>query len=230
MIPALLIVLGLLGCDEASKFPAREGLVNDFAGILDQSTRSNMQAAVETLRDRHQCILVVVTVKSLHDMSIEDYANKLANRWGVGQKGKDNGIVFLVAPKEKKVRIEVGYGLEERLTDLDSKTVIEGIVVPRFKEGKIAEGVRTGTEALVTRLGGGEIPKGLVVEGKTISIGMVILIVVIVLVILIVCAAAGGGNIGALFDSGGSSGWSGGGSDGGGGGGSFGGGGASGSW
>jgi uncharacterized protein len=234
MILALGLVLALAGCDDASKFPAREGLVNDFAGVLDAPAKANVLAAVEALRDKHQYVLVVVTVKSLHGMSIEDYGNKLANRWGIGKKKEDNGVVFLVAPGEKKVRIEVGYGVEERLTDIDSKTVIEGIVIPRFKNGKIAEGIQTGTQAIAARLGGGVIPKGLVVEKPRLSLGAVILIIAIVLVILIILCAAGGGNflggvVGAIAssDSGGGSSSS---SDGGGGGGSFGGGGASGSW
>lgn len=230
----IVLAFALLG-DETGTFPERVGLVNDFAGALPAPVKEKVDSAVRALRDEHQYVLVVVTVKSLHGMSIEDYSNKLANRWGIGRKKEDNGVVFLVAPAEKKVRIEVGYGVEARLTDIESKMVIEEIVLPRFKEAKIAEGIEAGTRAIAARLGGGQIPEDLVRKKEAVpQAAVIIVVIVIVFVILVIIVAAGGGSaaVATIFsDSGGGS-WGGGGgsSDGGGGGGSFGGGGASGSW
>ena len=95
---------------------------------------------------------MVATVKSLQGTSIEDFANQLFRHWQLGQKDKNNGVLFLVAPNERKVRIEVGYGLEGHLTDAASRLVIENIVLPHFRTGDFAGGVTSGTRSIVTIL------------------------------------------------------------------------------
>jgi uncharacterized protein len=98
--------------------------------------------------------VVVVTLKSLQGTSIEDYGYQLGRHWGIGQKGKDNGALLIVAPNEHKVRIEVGYGLEGELTDAASKLIIENIIVPAFKSGRFGPGIVAGTGAILKVLGG----------------------------------------------------------------------------
>ena len=97
---------------------------------------------------------MVVTVKSLQGEPIEDYGYQLGRHWGLGQKGKDNGALLIVAAEERKVRIEVGYGLEGELTDARSRTIIEGEILPRFREGDFAAGIKAGVAAIIQTLGG----------------------------------------------------------------------------
>jgi uncharacterized protein len=92
---------------------------------------------------------VVATVPSLDGLEIEDYGYKLGRTWGIGQKGADNGAILLVAPNERKVRIEVGYGLEPVLTDALSKIIIEERIVPKFRAGDFAGGIEDGADTIV---------------------------------------------------------------------------------
>src|SRR6185295_10581577 len=113
-----------------------EGPINDFAGEIDKGTYAKIEKAIADLKAK-DVRLVVATVTSLQGLSVEDYANKLAKKWGVGEKGKNNGILLLHAPKERKIRIENGYGVESRLTDIESKGVINRMI-PLLKDGKYA--------------------------------------------------------------------------------------------
>src|SRR6185295_8685552 len=147
---AIVLCLGI-------EYPKQAGLVNDFAGVLDVPTKARITATLEGLEKSKNFVLVVVTVKSLEGRSAEDYTVGLANAWGIGQKGKNNGVVFLVAPGDRALRVENGYGAEGTLTDIESKLLMEERVVPAFKEGRIAEGIVAGTEALAAKLGGGAV-------------------------------------------------------------------------
>ena len=97
--------------------------------------------------------LVVVTLPSLQGYEIEDYGYQLGRAWGIGQKGKNNGVVFIVAPSEHKVRIEVGYGLEPILTDALSSVILQEQVLPKFRAGDFDGGVVAGTDAIIDQLG-----------------------------------------------------------------------------
>ncbi len=98
--------------------------------------------------------VVVVTLDSLQGYSIEDYGYQLGRHWGIGQKDKNNGVLLIVAPKEHKVRIEVGYGLEGTLTDAASATIIQNYILPSFKRGDFNAGVLAGTTSILQVLGG----------------------------------------------------------------------------
>jgi uncharacterized protein len=98
--------------------------------------------------------VVVATIKSLQGTSIEDYGYQLGRAWGIGQKGTNNGALLLVAPNERQVRIEVGYGLEGQLTDAQSKLIIENLILPEFRKGDFNAGVLAGTTTLLRVLGG----------------------------------------------------------------------------
>src|SRR3984957_9042088 len=106
-------------------FPALSGRVVDEAGILDAAARAALTQSLADLEQKTTDQLVVVTLKSLQGTSIEDYGYQLGRRWQIGQKEKNNGVLLIVAPSERKVRIEVGYGLEGTLTDAISKLIIE---------------------------------------------------------------------------------------------------------
>jgi uncharacterized protein len=137
-----------------SEFPALTGRVVDDAGILDATTRESLRAQLAALEVKTTDQLVVATVKSLNGNSIEDYANRLFRRWQLGQRGKNNGVLLLVAPNERKVRIEVGYGLEGTLTDAATKFIIERSILPRFRANDFPGGITRGANDLVAALSG----------------------------------------------------------------------------
>jgi uncharacterized protein len=136
----------------AETFPALSGRVVDEANILDQGTRSSLDALLASLEAKTTDQVVVATVPSLRGHSIEAYATVLFNRWGLGQKDKNNGVLLLVAPTERKVRIEVGRGLAGRLTDATAKRIIDDSMVPHFRTGDMAAGVTLGVRDIVATL------------------------------------------------------------------------------
>ncbi|ARP99118.1 TPM domain-containing protein [Pseudorhodoplanes sinuspersici] len=127
-------------------FPALTGRVVDDAGILDANTRATLEKLSADLEAKSTDQLVVVTLKSLQGTSIEDYGYQLGRHWQIGQKGKDNGVLLIVAPNERKVRIEVGYGLEGTLTDLISNFIIRNSILPRFRAGDFQGGITRGAQ------------------------------------------------------------------------------------
>jgi uncharacterized protein len=138
-----------------SEFPALSGRVVDDAGVLDAATVQSLRAKLAALEARTTDQLVVATVKSLGGKSVEDYANRLFRRWQLGQKGKNNGVLLLHAPSERKIRIEVGYGLEGTLTDAVSKYIIANSVTPRFKANDFSGGMTRGVDDIIKVLSGG---------------------------------------------------------------------------
>lgn len=137
----------------AVDYPKPVGFVNDFAGLLSVDVKNNLEQVLKQYEKETFIEIAVVTVKSLEELSVEEYTLGLAEKWGVGKKGKDNGIVFLVALTERKIRIEVGYGMEPDLPDSMAGSIIRHYIVPSFKEGRMAEGVVSGTKAILKALG-----------------------------------------------------------------------------
>jgi uncharacterized protein len=133
-------------------FPALTGHVVDQANLLPADTRQALEQKLAALEEKSGIQLVVATVSSLQDQEIEPYANELFRHWLLGEKAKNNGVLLLVAPKEKKVRIEVGYGLEGTLTDALSKVVIANAITPRFKAGDFPGGITRGVDDVITIL------------------------------------------------------------------------------
>jgi uncharacterized protein len=151
---ALVAALMVAAPAAAQTFPALSGRVVDQAGILSQSTRSSLVGQLAALEAQTTDQLVVATVSSLEGLSIEDYANRLFRHWQLGQRDKNNGVLLLVAPNERKVRIEVGYGLEGMLTDAVSKLIITESIIPHFAAKDMPAGVVQGVDDLVSVLGG----------------------------------------------------------------------------
>jgi uncharacterized protein len=117
---------------------------------MDSATKNRLEAWILELKQKTSAEIAVVTVDSTQPLTIEDYAVKLFQRFGIGQKGKDNGILLLVAYKDRRMRIEVGYGLEGAVTDAYSSRIINEIMVPEFKAGRFSEGIEKGAAAIVT--------------------------------------------------------------------------------
>jgi uncharacterized protein len=155
LLVALIAALAVAAPAAAETFPSLTGRVVDAADILDLPTRSAIAAMLTTLEEKTTDQFVVATVTSLQGQSIEVYANRLANRWAIGQKDKNNGVLLLVAPTERKVRIEVSYGLESTLTNSIAQEIIDQTIVPRFRAGDMAGGVANGVGDIVNVLIGG---------------------------------------------------------------------------
>lgn len=134
--------------------PPLSGRVVDLAGMLSPQARQRVEALSAALERSDSTQVVVLTIPSLQGQVLEEYAVKVASAWGLGQKGQDNGVLLLVAKAERKVRIEVGYGLEGRLTDLLAGRIVDRIITPRFKAGDFDGGVVAGAEAIAQAVKG----------------------------------------------------------------------------
>ena len=248
----LLLILASTALAATPKFPTLTGRVVDNAGILSASTQSQLTDMLAAHEHATGQQIVVVTLPSLQGYTIEDYGYQLGRYWGIGQKGKNTGAMLIVAPKEHKVRIEVGYGLEGTLTDAASRTIIESDILPAFKRSDYNAGVMAGTKSILNVLGGNSPETGQPAPSnpavpyqppQAVQIAIILgffLFPLLVFSVIVFAMIASVGNRGRYrgsdgWYSGSGGGGFGGGSSGGGGGfsgggGSFGGGGASGSW
>ena len=136
----------------AVNFPPLTGRVVDDANVMAPQARASLETKLKNLEDKSGIQLVVATVPSLEDQDIEPYANGLFRAWKLGEKQKNNGVLLLVAPHERKVRIEVGYGLEGTLTDAISKLIITNAIVPRFKANDYSGGIDRGVDDIIAVL------------------------------------------------------------------------------
>jgi uncharacterized protein len=238
--------------EAAPKFPPLTGRVVDDAHVLSPATQQKLTGELADLEARTGHQLVVATIPDLQGYEIEDYGYQLLRTWGIGRKGINDGAILIVAPNSRKVRVEVGYGLEPVLTDALSSVILQERVLPRFREGKMEEGVVSGIEALIQQLAlPDDQAKAKVAQAaqarpqqeKGSSIASIVVLLIIFWVIASLTRGRRGGAwwlLPLIFSGrGGGGGWSGGGFGGGfggggggfsGGGGSGGGGGASGSW
>jgi len=230
----------------AIDFPTLSGRVVDEAGILDPAARATLTEKLANLETKTTDQVVVVTLKSLQGTSIEDFGVQLGRRWQIGQKDKNNGVLLIVVPSQRQVRIEAGYGLEGTLTDAVSRLIIENGILPRFRADDFPSGITRGVDDIISVLTGDaeEWKQRAARRPDTVSsspstqsdsVWPVVIVVLIVVGVIILCFMWAGAFCEAVFQilaivssfSGKGFGSSGGFS---GGGGSFGGGGASGRW
>lgn len=238
----------------APDFPKLTGRVVDQAELLTPEVEADLTAKLAGLENATTDQVVVVTVNSLQGYDIADYGYQLGRTWGIGQKEakaapgveseaggqfKNNGVLLIVAPNERKVRIEVGYGLEPVITDAYASLVIQNAILPAFREGDYQTGIVKGTDEIIAQLSadrGVAIEKARQIEPQSVHKGQRVPVWIIIVVVLFLLIFGRGWLpffiLEALLRGGGGGGWSGGGGGGGfsGGGGSFGGGGSSGSW
>ncbi|MBJ7253700.1 MAG: TPM domain-containing protein [Sphingomonadaceae bacterium] len=255
MIALLLALTGQAAV--AQDFPKLTGRVVDQANLLDPEQEAALTAKLAGLETRTKRQLVVTTLNSLEGYEISDYGYRLGRAWALGQDGKgetekDNGAILIIAPNERKMRIEVGYGLEPVLTDGLSSTIIRNDITPRFKEGDFVGGINAGVDRIVTQLelpadeaakiaNAAQEPRG---RDEGVPFGAIIFVLFLIFFVFLPMLRSmnGGGRkhrrggMGPVIIWGGGGGFGGGGGGGfggggfGGGGGSFGGGGASGGW
>lgn len=221
----------------ALEVPKRaDGYVTDHARLLSPSAKANLEALLKSFEDQTSNQVIVATFPSLEGNSLEDFSMRLAEAWKVGQKGKDNGVIFLIFKNDRKIRIEVGYGLEGVLTDATSGQIINQVVAPYFRKEDYQSGIVAGVDAIMKATRGEFKGNG---EKDHTNLKLLFLFLTFILthwILRLLSSGTGTGGRrfggGTGFYTGGY--WGGGGSSGGGGfsggGGSFGGGGASGRW
>lgn len=213
--------------------PSPERLVNDFENILSSQEEQQLESKLRSYNDTTSTQIAVVTVPDFGQYELADYSQRLAQKWGIGQKGKNNGILILVSKSMRQARIEVGYGMEGLVPDATAHRIIEEYMIPNFKQGQYFQGIDQASDIII-KLASGQFKAD---KKPATGGGKVFIIILVILIIIIIISrnSRGGGGYtnyssGGTFFGGG--GWSGG-SGGGGidfGGGSFGGGGASGRW
>jgi uncharacterized protein len=256
----LLLFVSVKAIGQSGDIPARVNpprLVNDFVGFLSADEQSQLERKLVAIDDSTTTQIAIVIVKSLNGYDISDYATRLGDKWGIGQKGKNNGILILVKPKtpednKREVNISTGYGAESAVPDAICKRIIDNEIVPSFQSGQYYQGLDKAVNTLYSLLRGEFTPDqymgGKKQKGQKFPFVLIIILVVLFISFFSSNSSRGsqnlsrGGNLpfwllmGSMMGGGRSGGGgfgdfnSGGGSFGGFGGGSFGGGGASGSW
>jgi uncharacterized protein len=228
------------------KFPELTGRVVDNAQMVEPAVREQLTQQLQAHEKTTGEQLVVVTLADLQGTDIADFGYQLGRYWGIGQKDKNNGALLIVARDERKLRIEVGYGLEDRLTDAQSSVIINQVITPAFKAGNYSKGISDGVAAMLVVLGGNPLDEPSTVydsgsnqESDFLSRhpGLFVFLVMLFILTIFICqmlgilpsgGGGGRGSSGGGFGGGGFGGGGGGGFSGGGG--SFGGGGSSGGW
>ncbi len=148
------VCLACLPAAAAPNFPPLTGRVVDDANLLSPDDEAALTAELKALEDKSSDQLVVVTLPSLQGYTIEDFGYQLGRHWGIGTAKLNNGVLLIVAPNERKVRIEVGYGLEPILTDALTKIIIENAILPRFRAGDFPGGIKAGVRDITSVLTG----------------------------------------------------------------------------
>lgn len=246
LLLALLILLpATVWAQSAPEFPELTGRVVDQAEMLSPEVETRLTQMLQAHEQASTEQVVVVTLPDLQGYPIEDFGYQLGRYWGIGQQGEDNGALLIVAKAERKVRIEVGYGLEGRLTDAESSVIINRVITPAFRQGDMQAGIVNGAAAMIQVLGGEPMAvsqnrQSSAVQKKP-DAGMVALLFIIMMAVVFFIGSRGGRGgrggaalvgaalLGGMMGGRGGGGGFGGGGFGGGGGG-FGGGGASGGW
>jgi uncharacterized protein len=249
---AVLLLAALAGAASAALPipPPPDRRINDYAGVLSGDERARLEDTLRARERESSNQIVVAIFRSLQGESLEDYSIRLAQAWRVGQKGLDNGVIFLAFLDDRKMRLEVGYGLESKLTDALASQILRQVVAPRFREGKVADGIAAGLDAIQQAIAGTYKAAQQSQAGRARGFGpgqLMLLLLVVSGIFSIVIPALYGSHIRRQGWTGSRRGWGGpiifpgggwgsggggggGGGDFGGGGGSFGGGGASGDW
>jgi uncharacterized protein len=256
----LLFIVGsfqLKAQDYLPEKPTKQTSVYDRAAFLSPNESKRLEQKLINYSDTTSTQIVVITVNSLEGNDIAMYATELAHKWGIGQKGEDNGILLLVSKEERRITIRTGYGVEHLLTDALSRRIIENVITPAFKQGNYYQGLDQGTDAIIQIMSGEyQAERSNEGPGGQFPAFLIVIIFIVIMMILsrrnrgggknggrraggfslldaIILSSAGRGGFGSRGGFGGGSsggGFGGGGFGGGFGGGGFGGGGASGGW
>ena len=144
-----LLIFGGTATAVGREVPRYQGYVNDYAAMMSAEVRAKLERELHDFDLADSTQVAILTIDSLEGDAIEDFSIRVVDQWKIGQKGKDNGVLFLAVKNDHKMRIEVGRGLEHVLTDLAAGRIIDGVVAPRFKAGRFDEGFAAGTAAII---------------------------------------------------------------------------------
>jgi uncharacterized protein len=138
-------------CAEAAALdvPALKGRVNDYAHLLDERQEAQLEFALARYEEETSNQLVLLTIPSLEGEDLEGFSMRVADSWKIGRKGRDNGVILLIAVKERRIRIEVGYGLEAALTDVEASRIIRNVIAPALRRGDYFGGIASGIDAII---------------------------------------------------------------------------------
>jgi uncharacterized protein len=140
----LLTCISLPSAAQEKAYPASKGYVSDYTGILNPETTQAIESLCRQLQDKTTAQIALVVIGTTSPIAIEQYAVELFEKWGIGQKEKDNGLLILVALNDRAIRIETGYGLEGAIPDAIASSIINQIILPEFRQGKYQEGLLSG--------------------------------------------------------------------------------------
>lgn len=148
----MLVLLLLLSCGPVQAEPGNTGWVRDPVNVLDPASRAQLEQLLETVHQQTSAEVMVITVPSLEGMDIDTYATRLFNQIAIGNREHNNGVLFLIAPLDRRMRIEVGYGLEALLTDSRAGEILDTQVIPPFRNNDMRGGIMAGTRAIADLL------------------------------------------------------------------------------
>jgi uncharacterized protein len=194
-VALLVVVASSAWCAEV---PALRGRVNDYAKLLPAGASQNLEDRLSRFEKETGHQVAVLTVPSLDGEDIEGFSIRIAESWKIGQKGFDNGVILVVAPKERQLRLEVGYGLEGILPDAIASRIIRDIIVPRFRANDYAGGITSGIDAVLKVIRGEPMPESARPKNRDSNPGLALSLPVILLLLFLASA---------LFGSRRSSGW-----------------------
>jgi len=157
-LAVMLLVVAIATTAHAQQYPKATGYVNDFANLLTREQGASLNDELVAFEKKTTIEIAVVTVPWLNNQSIEDYTKGLAKEWGVGKRNQNNGVVFLIAPKERKMRIETASGAHSVLTDSRADQIRDEAVIPRFKAGNMPQGIIDGAHAIMRTLDASSAP------------------------------------------------------------------------
>ncbi len=162
----VLLFFGTVSGAAGREVPGYQGYVNDYASMMSPEVRVKLEGILHSFDLSDSTQVAILTIESLEGNPVEDFSIRVVDQWKVGRKGKDNGVLFLVAKNDRKMRIEVGRGLEHVLTDLAAGRIIDRVVAPLFKEGRFDEGFEAGTTAIIQTVRGEYAPASRAGEGS----------------------------------------------------------------
>ena len=137
----------------AFSFPENVGYVNDFEELFTEEQKAELESIIVQLENETTIEIAIVSITSYAPYeNLFDYSLDLSNYWGVGKKGKNNGILLVFGMKVKQIRIQVGYGLEDKLTDEESKYIIDNIIIPEFRKGDVFNGIKKGLLEIINEI------------------------------------------------------------------------------
>lgn len=181
----------------AQDFPQKPNtLVTDYTGTLTSDQRQTLENKLVAFNDSTSTQIAVVLIKSVGEYDIAEYATKLGRNWGIGQKGKNNGILMLIAIGDRKVTIQTGYGAEGAVPDITTHEIIENDITPNFKQGNYYAGIDAGTNSLIKYMKG-EYKAPAKAKQQAVGGGGSVLILIIIVVVVIILIRRGGGGGGS---------------------------------